>query len=450
MSFSVSCGGCGLEYSGRRPFAQPRNAASPRFLALALGDRPLAAHGAALARRGRLRAALARARTSTSSGYSQRFRRHFLVPLTSALWSTAPGRALEFPAAYAIRFFDNHGMLGFGRFRWRTVERRQPHATSTRSRDRLGGRVCGSASASARSGATPDGVELRTDDGAAASLRRRRGRDARRPGARAARGPERRGAARARRVRVHDERGRPPHRLVVPAATRRAARASWNYRLGDDGRPTITYYLNRLQALDGETGLLRDAERGGSPTSTCSRGSSYDHPLYTVDTLAAQRELPALSGRRRTVLRGRVPRQRLPRGRPRVRRRAPRPRSGWTGEVGALRRDADARAAHAGAQRLPLPGLVLARSTSTSCPSSSGGCALVSVNRPNVVSLRDADHFDGDRPLKQAVLDLAGDPAIERVLDAHPAARARLRLQPGQLLLVLPRRRRRSPAWSPS
>ncbi len=54
-------------------------------------------------------------------GYSQRFRSHFLVPLTSALWSTAPGRALEFPAAYAIRFFDNHGMLGFGRFRWRTV-----------------------------------------------------------------------------------------------------------------------------------------------------------------------------------------------------------------------------------------------------------------------------------------------------------------------------------------
>src|SRR5207249_2072300 len=25
MSFSVSCGRCGLEYSGRRPFAQPRN-----------------------------------------------------------------------------------------------------------------------------------------------------------------------------------------------------------------------------------------------------------------------------------------------------------------------------------------------------------------------------------------------------------------------------------------
>src|SRR5437764_15113793 len=30
MSFSVACGDCGLEWSGRRPFAQARNVASPR------------------------------------------------------------------------------------------------------------------------------------------------------------------------------------------------------------------------------------------------------------------------------------------------------------------------------------------------------------------------------------------------------------------------------------
>ena len=41
---------------------------------------------------------------------------------------------------------------------------------------------------------------------------------------------------------------------------------------------------------------------------------------------------------------------------------------------------------------------------------------LFSVNRPNVVSLRDADHFDGSAPLKHAVLELAGDPSVERVL----------------------------------
>ena len=111
MSFSVSCAGCGLEYSGRRPFAQPANAASPRFVALLW----------------EITRWLRTARPEDESqslaeyldvhGFSQRFRRHFLVPLTSALWSTAPGRALEFPASYAIRFFANHGMLGFGRFR---------------------------------------------------------------------------------------------------------------------------------------------------------------------------------------------------------------------------------------------------------------------------------------------------------------------------------------------
>ena len=98
MSFSVSCDGCGLEYSGRRPFAQPRNAASPRFLALLCEIGRWLRTARRVARRGR------RERQSLGDylderGYSRRFRRHFLVPLTSALWSTAPGRALEFPAA---------------------------------------------------------------------------------------------------------------------------------------------------------------------------------------------------------------------------------------------------------------------------------------------------------------------------------------------------------------
>lgn len=42
--------------------------------------------------------------------------------------------------------------------------------------------------------------------------------------------------------------------------------------------------------------------------------------------------------------------------------------------------------------------------------------SLFSVNRPNVVTLRDRDHFEGVAPLKQAVVDLVGDPSIDRVL----------------------------------
>jgi DUF1365 family protein len=39
---------------------------------------------------------------------------------------------------------------------------------------------------------------------------------------------------------------------------------------------------------------------------------------------------------------------------------------------------------------------------------------VFSVNRPNLVSLHDRDHFDG-APLKAAVLDFVGDPSVERV-----------------------------------
>ncbi|HST19428.1 MAG TPA: DUF1365 domain-containing protein [Gaiellaceae bacterium] len=42
---------------------------------------------------------------------------------------------------------------------------------------------------------------------------------------------------------------------------------------------------------------------------------------------------------------------------------------------------------------------------------------LLSVNRANLVSLRDRDHFDGDAtPLKEAVVRAAGDRSVERVL----------------------------------
>ena len=246
-----------------------RNAASPRFHALLLGDRPLAADGAA----GRSTRPTTRARrsatTSTRRGYSERFRSHFLVPLTSALWSTAPGRALEFPAAYAIRFFDNHGMLGFGRFRWRTVTggsrvyvvARSPSGSATRLR--LGQR------GARRSAATPDGVELR------AGGRRGRGASTRSSSRRT---PTRR--SRCSRIRAPEERralggfaytverDRAAHRRVASsrARARRARRGTTGP--ATTGEPTLTYYLNRLQRLEADARLLRDAQPGRRPRST--------------------------------------------------------------------------------------------------------------------------------------------------------------------------------------
>ncbi len=299
MSFSVGCASCGLEYSGRRPFAQRRNTASPRF-------------GVLLWEIGRW------LRTSRRSldegdyeqhsledylderGYSGRFRRHFLVPLTSALWSTAPGRALEFPAAYAIRFFDNHGMLGVRRFSWRTVSGGADTYVRALS-DRLGSSLrIGLGARSLRRDA--GGVELTTDDGerqrfdkvvvathadqALALLEDPSDDETRLLGSF--------GYTRNDAVLHTDQR-------LLPRAL--SARAAWNFRLGDDSRPTVTYSLNRLQSLPGETEYCVTLNEAVDDEHVIRR-LVYEHPLYTVESLRAQRELPSLSGPRHTFYAG--------------------------------------------------------------------------------------------------------------------------------------------------
>ena len=288
MSFSVVCGDCGLEWSGRRPFAQARNVANVRF------------HRFLLEVARWLRTAVSTLDTSEGlslgqyverHGYSERFRSHFLVPLTSALWSTAPARALEFPAAYAIRFFDNHGMLGLGRFRWRTVSggsRRYVEAIGAR----LDGRLhLGRGVRSIRR--TPDGVELRVGDAVerfdrvvvathadqALALLEDPTTDERRVLG---------GFAYTTNAAVLHTDSR-----FLPRTAR--AGAAWNYRLGDDGRPTITYHLNRLQALETERDYCVTLNEDVPEEHVLER-FTYEHPLYTSATLRAQSELPLLAG----------------------------------------------------------------------------------------------------------------------------------------------------------
>jgi predicted NAD/FAD-binding protein len=294
MSFSVACAASGLEYSGRRPFAQRRNLARPAHLRLVWEI-------------GRwLRTARAADETATqprtlgeyldAHRYSQPFRRHFLVPLTSALWSTAPGRALEFPAAYALRFFENHGMLGFGRFHWRTVTGGS-RTYVQRLADLLGPRLhVDRPVRSLRRDA--DGVVVRLADGNArrydqvvlathADQALRLLEDPS-DGERLALGGF---DYTTNEAVLHTDASFLPR-------TRRA-RASWNYRLGDDGRPTVTYHLNRLQGLTCDRDYCVTLNEEVDDAHVLAR-VVYEHPLYTVSTLRAQQALAQLSGERRT------------------------------------------------------------------------------------------------------------------------------------------------------
>ena len=293
MSFSVACDRHGLEYSGRRPPLGRLSLAIARFL-----------------RRGRDvlddpgYEDWSLARYVDEEGYSPQFRDHFLVPLCAALWSTAPSETLDFPLVYAVRFFANHGLLGFRHLQWRTVtggSRTYVRALEERLHVNLSTEV-----RSIRR--LDDGIELRVGGD---QTRRFDGVVVATHGDQALRlledpsDDERRllGAFRTTEndtVLHTDERFLPRSPWV---------RSSWNYQLPDcgspAGKPTMTYYLNRLQRLDEDEHYCVTLNRTDEiDPAKVIRRFSYRHPLVTLESMRAQPELPRLNGPRRTAFAG--------------------------------------------------------------------------------------------------------------------------------------------------
>lgn len=298
MSFSVACDECGLEYAGRRPLAQWRNATSTRF-------------GSLLWEIGRW---MRTARESVEDGewedaslaeylvarrYSAAFRRHFIVPLTSALWSASPSRTLEIPAAYAIRFFDNHGMLGLRRHRWRTVEGGAHTYVQALLRHLQFVRAGVPVRAIRRE---EDCVLVRTDDDATRAFDRVVVATHADEALALLEDPSdaERDVLAAFRYTTNDAVLHTDARLLPRS---RAAHASWNYRVDGDERPTVTSYLNRLQRLEADTDYLVTLNQAVADEHVLAR-FVYTHPHFDGGAIRAQRRLGELSGKRRTEFAG--------------------------------------------------------------------------------------------------------------------------------------------------
>jgi predicted NAD/FAD-binding protein len=292
MSFSVSCG-CGLEWSSRRPWR-----AGPGLL-LEIA-RFLRTAGSADS------SGKTFDRFLRDEGYSESFRWHYLVPMTSALWSTAPGDALDFPAAYGIEFFRNHAMLGLRRNRWRTVSGGSRVYVDAMLA-RIGARV--NLGAPVRSVQRTDrGVVVRSADDAshpfdgvvvATSAPRALGllEDA---------SVEEREIlsafeTTANETVLHTDARLLPHRP--------SNRASWNYQSPgcgkDAGRPTLTYSLNRLQKLDSPVEHCVTLNRTDEidPSSVIDV-VACEHPRVTFESLAAAERARVHGVERQTAFAG--------------------------------------------------------------------------------------------------------------------------------------------------
>jgi predicted NAD/FAD-binding protein len=305
MSFAVSCRGCGLEYSGRRPFAQARNAIRPSHYRLLWDIGRFMRTAEAALQSGRLEGLTLDEYVRTDR-FSPDFRNHFLVPLTAALWSTSPQQSADFPIDHAVRFFAHHSMLGFRRSTWRTVTRGARTYVDAIV-ERLGDHVHLGRGVR-RVVRTPHGAELTAHDGerqefdavvlathadtSLALLADPSDEETRLLGA----FPYTRNAA-----VLHTDASLLPRK--------RAARASWNYQLADcDSRskePTMTYYVNRLQGLsEAEHYCVTLNQATDIAESTVLERIEYEHPLFSAEGVRAQSQLGAIQGSRRTYFCG--------------------------------------------------------------------------------------------------------------------------------------------------
>lgn len=125
MSFSVRHEDTGLEFAGsslNHLFAQRRNLFRPRFYRMLMAvDRFNREAVAALA--DPAWAGVTLGDYVRRRGYGHDFLDLYLVPMSSAVWSTPPDQMLAFPATTLLRFFHNHGFLGLHtQHQWWTVD----------------------------------------------------------------------------------------------------------------------------------------------------------------------------------------------------------------------------------------------------------------------------------------------------------------------------------------
>ena len=297
MSFSVRSDRDGVEYNGgslRQLFVQPRNAVRPSHLRMLADilrfnrDAPRAIRNGA--------AHLALGTYLDRQRYSDAFRERYLLPMGSAIWSMPQARVLEMPAAFLVRFFENHGLLGLrGRPQWRVVQggsRRYVEALVAPFRDRIR-----TACPVRWVGRFPDRVEVNGEafdrvvlachsDQALEILADPTVPEREILGALPFQGND---------AVVHTDTG------VLPRA--RGAWGAWNYLVtsAPEQPAAVTYNMNILQSLPAPETFCVTLNPAVpiAPERVLGR-VRYHHPLYTAAAVAAQARRGEISGVNRT------------------------------------------------------------------------------------------------------------------------------------------------------
>ncbi|MEY4676889.1 MAG: hypothetical protein RLZZ470_1396 [Pseudomonadota bacterium] len=238
-------------------------------------------------------------------GFGNNFRDAYLLPMLGCIWSCPTSQMLEFPAATMVRFCDNHGLLQVNnRPQWFTVQGGAKHyvqaITDGIADKRLHTPVLGIAR-------NQHGVQVRTAQGveqfdqvvlathADQALR-------------LLEQPSEQEQALLSTIRFQAN-----HAVLHTDASvmpqKRLAWAAWNYQRTEDhsenAHVCLHYWLNKLQPLPFQQNVFVSL----NPAVTIDPAKvidsfDYDHPVFDLDAIHAQRQINRLQGVQHTWFAG--------------------------------------------------------------------------------------------------------------------------------------------------
>jgi predicted NAD/FAD-binding protein len=302
MSFSVQHLPTGLEFCGtslNHIFAQRKNLLRPRFWKMIMQIN-------------RFNTEAIEALSTTQfqnytlgeyvreRNYGDDFLNFYLVPMSSAVWSTPPELMLEFPAVTLLRFFHNHGFLGLHtQHPWLTVvdgAKSYVEKISAPFREKIKlksgaasvQRTASGARVTDISGATENFDHVIFASHADETLKMLTDAD-----------------DQAKKL-LGEFKYQPNTALLHTDASvmpkTKLCWSSWNYRIdrATDGKilPSTIYWMNRLQDVSDRQNYFVsiNGEDSVNPNAILKR-IQYEHPVFSLGAIRAQRELPKLNER---------------------------------------------------------------------------------------------------------------------------------------------------------
>lgn len=302
MSFSVQHKPTGLEFCGSGIdglFAQRKNFFNFRYYRLLYNINRFNTHAPSILNQDENRN-LSLREFVTKFKYHPDLLEFYLIPMSSAVWSTPINKMLDFPAFTLIRFFSNHGFLGLSsQHQWKTVvggSRSYVTIITKPFREKilLNSPVQKVTRDSNQVKVTAGGREFVFDKVVFACHADQVLECFENPS------QEEKDLLSKFKYELNiatlhtDE-------SVMPKIKK--AWSSWNYRVerNSDGTwrdSNLIYWMNSLQGVSkNKDYFISINDPGLIEESKVIRKINYDHPLFTVDSMKAQEKLPSLNGK---------------------------------------------------------------------------------------------------------------------------------------------------------